>query len=82
MNSIETELAALKKKLAQMQQEEAQAEVLRQNAIKSRNEALSSLKDQFGVSSLEEAKELEKAKLAEFQDNLKKLDEALDKLGT
>lgn len=82
MNSIETELAALKKKLAQMQQEEAQAEVLRQNAIKSRNEALSKLKEQFGVSSLEEAKKLEEAKQEEFKLNLKKLDEALDKLGT
>lgn len=74
-------LADIQKRISQASQEEARAEVVRENARAQKLSALAALKEEFGVGSVDEAKELRQRLTETLNDNIERIEGILDDLG-
>lgn len=76
----EADITALRSRISDLQKKHAQATVARENALEQRDDAMLSLKAEFGVRTLEEAQNLRKKTLDEYNRLMAAIEESLDDL--
>lgn len=78
---IEQHLASLRDRVQKATQEEARNDILRERAVSERDEALASLKNDFGLNSVEEAEAELVSLKAELLEKTAELEKTLDSMG-
>jgi hypothetical protein len=78
---IQERLDSLQERINSATQQEARHEVLRERAMAEREEALKTLKEKFGVDSVEEAQKLLLKLEKSLKKDIEKLETQLDNMG-
>jgi hypothetical protein len=78
---IDEKLASLRSRIQTANQEEARNDLIRERALMEETNALNSLKEEFEVDSLEDAKTLKAELEKKFEKTVSALEKALDALG-
>ena len=81
MSATESELADLQREINQLQQKQTRAQIERENALSDISKAKDTLMNEFGVSTVQEAKALKARLETELEESLASVRAALTEAG-